>query len=160
MNAVSLKRWLPLAALVLVAVIALSVGGQSKGPQTAAQRAESISSRVKCPTCQGLSVSQSRTGIAIAIHEEINRQVSLGKSDAEVIGYISQKYGDGLLINPPASGAGAVVWVAPIAFFIVAFTALAMAFRRWKNTAGRTVDDADMQAVQRARKGAQQVMNK
>jgi cytochrome c-type biogenesis protein CcmH len=150
MNQVT-KRWLPFAALVAVALVTLIVGTRSSGVQTTGQRTESIASRVKCPTCQGLSVAQSKTGISLAIHEEIGRQVDLGRSDAEVVEFISQKYGDGLLINPPATGAGAVVWVAPIAFLIVSFAALAMAFRRWKTTAGRTVDENDLNAVQRAR---------
>jgi cytochrome c-type biogenesis protein CcmH len=150
------KRWLPLAMLVGVALVTLVIGGRSSGPRTAAQRTESIASRVKCPTCQGLSVAQSKTGISLAIHEEIGRQVDLGRSDADVISFISQKYGAGLLINPPATGAGAVVWVAPIAFLIVSFAALAMAFSRWKQTTGRTADEKDLHAVQRARQAASQ----
>jgi cytochrome c-type biogenesis protein CcmH len=153
-----MKRWLPLAVLLLVAGLALGFGGRSSGSQTPAQRADGIASRVKCPTCQGLSVSQSKTGISIAIHEEIDRQVALGRTDAEVIEYISQKYGDGLLINPPATGAGAVVWVAPIAFLIVSFVAMGLAFRRWKSASGRTVDDADLSAVERARRASRRAV--
>ncbi len=149
-----MKRWVPLAALALVLVVALAVGSRSNGPQTAQQRADALASRVKCPTCQGLSVAQSKTELAVAIHDEIDRQVNLGKSDAQVISYISSKYGDGLLINPPATGAGAVVWVAPIAFLVMAFAALVVTLRRWSATGRRAVDGADLAAVQRAKEAA------
>ena len=144
-------------ALVAVALVALVVGARPDHPPTAADRANSIAARVKCPTCQGLSVAQSRTGLALAIHDEISRQVDLGRSDAQVMAYISNKYGDGLITNPPATGAGAVVWVAPIAFIILAFAGLGVALRRWSRNGDRVNDSNDLAAVARARESAGQV---
>jgi cytochrome c-type biogenesis protein CcmH len=149
-----MKRWLPLLGMALLVLGALVIGTRSTSPQTPQQRADALAGRVKCPTCQGLSVAQSKTELAVAIHDEIERQVNLGKSDAQIISFISSKYGDGLLINPPATGAGAVVWVAPIAFLVVAFAGLVVALRRWSASGRREVDDADLAAVQRARQAA------
>jgi cytochrome c-type biogenesis protein CcmH len=148
------KRWLPLVALAALLVGALIFGSRSSGPVTPRQRTDAIAARVKCPTCQGLSVRQSKTELAVAIHDEIGRQVDLGKSDQQIVSYISSKYGDGLLINPPATGAGAVVWVVPIVFVIMAFAGLAAALRRWTATGRRGVDDADLAAVRRAQEAA------
>jgi cytochrome c-type biogenesis protein CcmH len=151
----AVRRWLPLAAMVLICVGTLVMGSRGRGESTAADRADSIAGRVKCPTCQGLSVAQSRTGLAIAIHEEIQRQVDLGRSDAEVMGYISTKYGDGLIINPPATGAGAVVWVAPIAFVLLGFAGLGVALRRWSSsspTGDRPEASTDLAAIDRAKR--------
>ncbi len=150
----SMKRWLPLMVLSVLAVVALLLGSRDASPKSAAERADAIAARVKCPTCQGLSVAQSRTGLALAIHDEIRRQVDLGRSDAQVMGYISSKYGDGLITNPPATGAGAVVWVAPIAFLILAFAGLGLALRRWSRSGQRVADSGDLAAVERARKAA------
>jgi cytochrome c-type biogenesis protein CcmH len=149
-----MKRWLPLLGLAVLLLGALIVGSRSSGPQTPQQRADALAGRVKCPTCKGLSVAQSKTELAVAIHDEIERQVNLGKTDAQIISFISSKYGDGLLINPPATGAGAVVWVAPIAFLLVAFAGLVVALRRWSASGRREVDDTDLAAVQRARQAA------
>ncbi len=149
-----MKRWVPLVVLAVLALMALAVGSRRSSPETPAQRTDAIASRVKCPTCQGLSVSQSRTGLALAIHDEIRRQVDLGRSDPQVMAYISAKYGDGLLTNPPATGAGAVVWVAPIAFLILAFAGLAQALRRWSRSGRRQADAGDLAAVARAREAA------
>jgi cytochrome c-type biogenesis protein CcmH len=148
------KRWLPLLTLAVLAVVALMFGSRSSSPESPAQRADAIAARVKCPTCQGLSVAQSRTGLALAIHDEIRRQVDLGRTDAQVMGYISSKYGDGLITNPPATGAGAVVWVAPIAFLILAFVGLGLALSRWSRTGSRESDYGDPAAVARAREAA------
>jgi cytochrome c-type biogenesis protein CcmH len=149
-----MKRWAPLIAMLVVVVASLVIGSRSSGPATAEQRTNAIAARVKCPTCQGLSVAQSKTELATALHDEIERQVTLGRSDAQIISYISSKYGDGLLINPPATGAGAVVWVAPIAFLVMAFAGLVVALRRWSSAGHRDVDDADLAAVQRAQEQA------
>jgi cytochrome c-type biogenesis protein CcmH len=145
------KRWAPLLAACLVALLALAIGARPDGKQTPEQRADALASRIKCPTCQGLSVKQSSTGSAAAIREEIGRQVALGRTDEQVVQFISSRYGDELLINPPATGAGAVVWVAPIAFLVLAFAGLAVALRRWSSVARRTPDTDDLDAVARAR---------
>jgi cytochrome c-type biogenesis protein CcmH len=146
-----MKRWLPLLGMALLVLGALVIGTRSSSPQTPQQRADALAGRVKCPTCQGLSVAQSKTELAVAIHDEIERQVNLGKSDAQIVSFISSKYGDGLLINPPATGAGAVVWVAPIAFLVVAFAGLVVALRRWSASGRREINETDLAAVQRAR---------
>jgi cytochrome c-type biogenesis protein CcmH len=148
------KRWAPLLAACIIAVIALAIGARPQGKQTPEQRADALASRIKCPTCQGLSVKQSSTGASAAIREEISRQVALGRTDEQVVQFISSRYGDELLINPPATGAGAVVWVAPIAFVVLAFAGLAVALRRWSSAARRTPEPEDLDAVARARLAA------
>ncbi len=150
-----MKRWLPLLVMVLAVVAAVGIGARGDGsPQTPRERTIEIASRVKCPTCQGLSVAQSKTPVSVGIFDEIERQVSEGRSDAEVMSYLSSRYGDGLLINPPASGAGSVVWIAPIVVLIGGFVVLGFALRRWRTRVGRDLTDDDKAAISRAKAGA------
>jgi cytochrome c-type biogenesis protein CcmH len=146
-----MKKWLPLVAMAALIVGALMIGSlRSTGPKTELDRTKSIASRVKCPTCQGLSVAQSKTPVSVGIFDEIARQVAAGKSDAEITSYLATSYGDGVLINPPATGAGSVVWVAPVVVAVGSFGALALALRRWRRPGG-TFNAGDGDLVERAR---------
>jgi cytochrome c-type biogenesis protein CcmH len=145
-----MKKWLPLMAALVIALVALVAGSSGGQAPTPAERTASIANRVKCPTCQGLTVEQSKTPLAVDIRSQIERQVDLGRTDSEIIGGLTKSYGNTILTNPPATGAGAVVWVAPIAFVVLAFIGLAAALRRWSKASLRVVEDDDLAAVRRA----------
>ncbi|HLF40642.1 MAG TPA: cytochrome c-type biogenesis protein CcmH, partial [Acidimicrobiia bacterium] len=64
------------------------------------------------------------------------------------------RFGEDILLSPPRSGLGAVVWLLPVTAFGVAAGGLALAFRRWRRTgAGAVPTDADRELVEQARAG-------
>lgn len=145
------RRWAPWAALLVVLAVALGIGARSgSGDRTPEQRTESIASRVRCPVCQGLSVAQSKSGAARAIYEEIDRQVTDGRSDDEVLAYLVSRYGDGILLRPPANGISGLVWAVPVVALVAGFGALAVAFRRWRPAPVRPPSDDDRRLVAEA----------
>ena len=134
------RRWIPVATMLLVVAVSLFIG-RGHAPVTDAARAERIAAGVKCPTCQGLSVAQSKAPTARSIYQEISRQVEAGASDDDVRAYLVSRYGVSELLRPEATGAGSVVWIAPVALVIVALAGLAVAFRRWRPSGIAATDD-------------------
>lgn len=128
------RRWGLWVAILAMAVAALVAGaGDDDGkPQTPAARAAALAAEVRCPTCRGLSAAESDAKAARAIRTEIRRRVDAGDTNAEIKTYLASRYGDDILLRPPASGAGALVWVVPVAGFVLAVAGLAFAFRRWR----------------------------
>lgn len=134
------RRWLPIVCM-LTAVVGALIIGRGEAPVTEAARAERIAAGVKCPTCQGLSVAQSKAGPARAIYTEITRQVAAGASDDDVRAYLVSRYGVSELLRPKATGAGSVVWIAPVALAVLAAAGLVVAFRRWRPSGIAATDD-------------------
>ncbi len=151
MNA-RLRPWIPIAALSVVVAVALFLG-RGTVDESVSARADAIASAIKCAVCQGMSVAQSKAGSARAIYDEITRQVEAGRSDADIRGYVAGRYGTELLLRPASSGASSVVWIAPVAFGILAVGGLAIAFRKWKPVAAEgELNDVDRALVARARR--------
>jgi cytochrome c-type biogenesis protein CcmH len=122
--------WVALALVVLVAVvIAVTSGGGNA--QTAAGRADAIAHGVRCPTCRGQSVAESAAPAAQAIRLEIRRRVDNGQSRQQIEDYLQTRYGSDILLTPPRSGIGGLVWVLPVVAIVVAGGALALALQRW-----------------------------
>lgn len=145
-----MRRWLPWLALAAVLVSALVVGRGSDGPQTPAERSAALSSQLRCPTCQGQSVLDSDAPAAEAIRTEIRRRVDAGESDQDILSYIDGQFADSLLLTPPRSGVGALVWVLPVAAVVVAVAGLAVAFRRWRSGPPPVLSDEDRRRVAEA----------
>lgn len=109
-----------------------------------------IASQLKCVQCVGESVAGSSAPIAIQFRSEIRDQMAAGRTDGEILDYFSSHYDD-VLLNPPATGIGSLVWVVPVVVVVLAATGLVIAMRRW--TTGGTsgvVTEADEQIVAEA----------
>ncbi len=137
--------------LAVVLGLALFVGARGDaGPPTPAQRVERIGSEVRCPTCEGLAVSDSDAPASVAIREEIRRRVEAGESDDEVRAYLVSRYGRDILLVPEGTGVAALVWALPVAALVCAGAGLAVAFRRWGSRRRGPPSAEDRLLVERA----------
>ena len=142
------RRRLSWAALAVVLVVALVAGMGSRDEPTRAERARSFADSVKCPTCRSQSVADSDAPVATAIRAEIDARFEEGQNEEQVRQYLLATYGDEVLLTPPRSGVGSLVWILPVAGLLIALGALALTFRRWKlEPAGPTASDADRDLV-------------
>ena len=143
--------WVVIAVLL---VGALAIGGrQGSGSPTAAQRAHRLASEVRCPECRELSAADSDAAAARAVRQFISEQVQAGRSDAQIRGALVARYGTDILLKPQGSGVAAVVWVLPVAVFVVTVAGLTSAFRRWRRRSGRGPSPVDRAIVEEALRG-------
>jgi cytochrome c-type biogenesis protein CcmH len=126
-------RTLSYVAMAVVALTVLLVGALDQaGARTEDERVQAISRTIQCPACSGQSVAGSNASSAQAIRAEIADRVAEGQTDDEIRAYFASRYGEQILLTPPSSGAGAVVWIAPVVALAVASLGLALAFKRWQ----------------------------
>ena len=136
-------------AVVLVGALAYGARGDS-GPVTEDQRVERITSVVRCPTCQGLSVAQSDAPAARAIEEEVRRRVQAGESGGQIKDYLVSRYGQEVILQPEARGVGWLVWALPVLGGVAAVAGLAAVLRGRRAKPGRKVSAADEALVKKA----------
>ena len=72
---------------------------------------------LRCLVCQNQDLAESNAGLAEDLREQVYTLVKEGKSDAEVIRYLTGRYGDFILFKPPLKGLTVVLWFGP-AFFL------------------------------------------
>ena len=75
----------------------------------ASNKVYEISNELMCPVCQGQTVAESNSGLAISMREVVKRQVSEGKSKKEILNYFVNIYGDTILATPPVKGFGIIL---------------------------------------------------
>ncbi len=77
------------------------------------ERTEELSSRMRCPVCQALSVADSPSLSALAIKEEVRDLLAAGYTESQVIDYFERAYGEFIRLAPKPVGFNLVVWWAP-----------------------------------------------
>jgi cytochrome c-type biogenesis protein CcmH len=136
------SRHFPLWTLLgVVLVVALLVGSGvfSSSPQTNAQRAAALESVIRCPSCEDLSVAVSSASTAVTVRATILHMVDQGRSNQQIEDYLTARYGSSIVLDPPASGWSALVWVLPIAAGLAATSLLVWVFVR-RRLPGTDVD--------------------
>lgn len=128
--------------LVIATVIALAGIGfsllTSSSHLTKAQRIEQIESKVKCPSCDGISALDSNTAGAFAVRSFVQTEVNKGESSSQIISQLQASYGPNILMTPPASYGGRVIEVLPFAFAVLMIALVAFfGYRRNKRYSGQ-----------------------
>lgn len=149
-----LKRWPGWVLMLFVLVAFLAVGAtSSSGPQSQADRVDSLTKRIACPVCDGESVFESQNNASRALRNQVTDLVRRNElTDSEILNLIDSRNQGDLLLVPETSGLDALVWALPATAFVVGVTGLILAFRRWKLEASGLGDptDADRELVDAA----------
>lgn len=87
------------------------------GPAPAAEDVEhltlEIAGGLRCPVCQAHSVADSPSETAVTMKNRIRELVALGYDEEQIQDYFVDKYGEWVLLEPPATGMNWVVYLAP-----------------------------------------------
>lgn len=111
------------------------------------ERAYALEIQLKCLQCVGESVAASQAPLAVQFREEIDSQMRQGRTDDEILAFFAQRYGQEVLLTPPSSGLGSLIWIVPVVGLAAAVVALVALFSRWRREVGARADDADRELV-------------
>ena len=76
-------------------------------------RARAIGESLRCVVCQNQSIYESDAPLASDMRDLVKRRLQAGDSNAEVISYMRDKYGDYVLLKPPVQNNTYVLWILP-----------------------------------------------
>ncbi|MGB0934625.1 MAG: cytochrome c-type biogenesis protein [Alphaproteobacteria bacterium] len=119
-----MKVWL----FVMMFVAAIS--GQASG---LLEKEQHITSQLRCPTCIAQTLSESSSDIANDIRKIIHDKLIAGETEAQILDYIGQHYGEQVFLNPPFKPFTYILWLSPIFILLLGFLMLwRSVFRNWR----------------------------
>ena len=102
-------------AVALLILAAAVVFAARPHEVTADERIDQITTELRCPVCQGLSVKDSTSETARQMRDLVAQRVREGKSNAEIEAEFRAAYGDWIFLSPPVASWSGLVWLVPIA---------------------------------------------
>jgi cytochrome c-type biogenesis protein CcmH len=102
-------------AIALLVLAAAVVFAARPHELTADERIDQITTELRCPVCQGLSVKDSTSETARQMRDLVAQRVREGKSNAEIAAEFRAAYGDWIFLSPPVASWSGLVWLVPIA---------------------------------------------
>ena len=133
---------------LLLALSAALAGAKEALPEAADPALEArmtrITAELRCLVCQNQTIADSNAGLAVDLRRETRAMLRQGKSDAEIIAYMTARYGDFVLYRPPLKSSTALLWFGPAAMLAVGAAVLLLVLRRRTRLAADSFEpDAD-----------------
>jgi cytochrome c-type biogenesis protein CcmH len=123
--------------IVLIVLLAFSAAGplvakeaQPNEDPKIEQRMKALTEQLRCLVCQNETLADSRADLAEDLRQQIREQMRAGKTDQEILAFLTQRYGDFVLYNPPVKSTTYLLWFGP---FILLITGAIVLFRYLKH---------------------------
>jgi cytochrome c-type biogenesis protein CcmH len=102
------------------------------------QRLAKLSHELRCLKCQNQTLADSPSSIAADLRREIREQIQAGKSDKEIVAFLTQRYGDFILYRPRVTPMTYLLWFGP---FVLLIAGLIVLFRYVKQRRDAITDE-------------------
>ncbi|HET6546609.1 MAG TPA: cytochrome c-type biogenesis protein [Rhodanobacteraceae bacterium] len=99
-------------------------------------RFQALTRQLRCLVCQNESLADSGADLAKDLRAEVFEQMQAGKSDEEIEQYLTARYGDFVLYDPPVKPATWLLWFGPLLVFGAGAMAVAGVVRRRQRAMG------------------------
>jgi cytochrome c-type biogenesis protein CcmH len=123
------SRLLALLLLCLLASFAMAqvqTEDQPSDDPVIEQRLAKLSHELRCLQCQNQTLADSPSDLAADLRREIRAQMKAGKSDQEIIAFLTQRYGQFILYRPRVTPLTYLLWFGP---FVLLLAGLLVLFR-------------------------------
>ena len=82
-------------------------------------RARNISKNVRCLVCQNESIDESSAPLAQDLRVIIRSKIKEGRTNKEIYKFLTDRYGDFVLLKPPFKTNTFVLWIFPFVLLLI-----------------------------------------
>lgn len=93
-------------------------------------RYEVLINELRCLVCQNQTIADSNAELALDLRDKVAELIREGRSDAEIIEYVTARYGDFVLYRPPVQSNTLLLWLGPFLLLAIAGVVLIFTVRR------------------------------
>lgn len=133
-----------LAVLAGVLCLAAASDPADRLPDPAQEaRARAIFRDVRCLVCQNESIDDSEAELARDLRQIVREQVRAGRSEAEIKRFLTDRYGEFVLMTPRFNPGNLVLWVGPFLIVVAGLALLLVRLRNRSSDAELSASEAD-----------------
>ena len=122
---IGIRKIIYITILVNVVVQCISINTYAVDPEEFLQdpqlelRARTISKNIRCMICQNQSIDESASPLAKDLRILVRNKLTEGLTDKEIYKFLTDRYGDFILLKPPLIKNTYALWYFPFIIFIL-----------------------------------------
>src|SRR5262245_43116879 len=138
-----------LLLILAVAVVAQDAPPASGDDPAIEKRLQTLSKELRCLVCQNETLADSQADLAEDLRREIREQMRAGKSDKEIIDFLTQRYGQFILYRPQVTPTTYLLWFGPFVLLLLGLLILFSYIKQRRDTIpDKPLTDAERQRAQ------------
>lgn len=127
--------------LCLLALPAMAVVEYHPFDDTAREQAyQTLISELRCLVCQNQTIADSNADLAKDLRQQVYDMLQQGKSQQDVVDFMTQRYGDFVMYRPAFSLKTGLLWLGPIAFLLIGIITVVLLARHKKAVTHAALD--------------------
>ena len=83
------------------------------------KRVMALAEDLRCLVCQNETLASSHSDLAVDLRQQIREQMRAGKSNQEIIAFMTERYGDFVLFRPPVKTTTYLLWFGPFILLVI-----------------------------------------
>jgi cytochrome c-type biogenesis protein CcmH len=108
---------------------------------------ENLTSELRCLVCQNQTIADSNAELAADLRRQVYEMLQQGKSKQDIAQFMTDRYGDFVLYNPPFKLKTGLLWIGPIVFLLIGLVAVFLFTRRKRTTAAVEISAEKKQKI-------------
>ncbi len=127
----TVRRLLAAATLALLASTCVAKEAVPEAADPALEaRMTRITSELRCLVCQNQTIADSNADLAADLRRQTRELLKQGKTDREIVDYMTARYGDFVLYRPPLRATTMLLWFGPAIMLLGGAAVLVVVLRR------------------------------
>jgi cytochrome c-type biogenesis protein CcmH len=80
------------------------------------ERYQQLTEELRCLVCQNQNIAESNAGLAVDLREQVRDQLLAGRTDDEILTFLTDRYGDFVRYRPAVNQRTWLLWAGPLLF--------------------------------------------
>lgn len=94
------------------------------------QAYQTLINELRCLVCQNQTIADSNADLAKDLRQQVVEMLQKGQSQAEIVAFMTDRYGDFVLYRPEFKLKTGLLWLGPIAFLLIGLVSVFFISRR------------------------------
>ncbi len=82
-------------------------------------RYQTLTEELRCLVCQNQNIADSHAELAQDLRRKVYDMLNSGKTNTQIIDYMTERYGDFVLYRPPFNARTIILWLAPVLALLI-----------------------------------------
>jgi len=100
------------------------------------QSYKTLIAEIRCLVCQNQTIADSNADLAKDLRRQVYEMLQEGKSQVEIADFMTDRYGDFVLYNPPFKAKTGLLWLGPVVFLLIGLLTLILYSRKKRRDNG------------------------
>jgi cytochrome c-type biogenesis protein CcmH len=110
---------------------------------------ESLTSELRCLVCQNQTIKDSNAELASDLRRQVYEMLQQGKTKEEIVVFMTDRYGDFVLYNPPFKIITGLLWLGPAFFLLIGLATILFIVRRQRSTPANRLSAEQAQKIRK-----------